>query len=171
MSEVMDTTYSSFPPENGEPYIREANEEQIADFRLEPYNEANFPEGRLAILRAGTATAIKDSLQDFTRLDDGVREFREVSTRSDYIWAIISDLGMTKTELPTKEYRNSFTHVHEKAKNISVSHIGELMDKHENHPALGFIDTLVNISPKTRVLNQEYVMLKRSLLVLLDENS
>lgn len=171
MSEIIDTTHDSLPPEPGESKAASPEAEQIPDFKLLPYDAGNFPEGRLAIVRATNATLIKDSLQDYTRLEGPVRHFREVSTRGDYIWSIVADLGMTASEFPDNSYRNTFAGVHEKAIGLKSSDIGELMDKYEDHPTLSFIDTLEHIVPKTDAIKTELVMLRRSMLVLLDECS
>jgi hypothetical protein len=172
MSEIADDTQPFFSPDNDRFILHVSPELEVeSQFRLLPFDRSNFPENKLAITRAETASTIKESLQDYTRLEGSVREFREVSTRGDYIWAIVTDLGMTTQELPTKSYREMFNWAHETAKDIKSTDIGELMDKYEEHPALGFIDTLERITPGTSEVKREIVMLRRTLLVLLNEAS
>jgi hypothetical protein len=169
MSELMDDIHRPTSPETGE--VPQESVEQTTDdvFRLISYDPSNFPEDKLPIIRAWTASQIKESLENYSRLDGNARAFREVSTRGDYIWAIITELGMTNNEYPTPEYREAFTRTHEHAKDLKSAEIGELMDKYEDHPSLTFLDTLTQISPGTTEVKTELVMLRRSLLVLLDE--
>lgn len=172
MREIMDEAQTPFPPEHGETTFQNSKESQAeSTFRLIPFDPSDFPEGRMARVRADTVTSIKESLQDYTRLDGDAREFREESTRGDYIWSIIADLGMTANERPTAAYHEAFADLHEKAKDPKNNDIdlGELLDKYQDHPALGFIDSLDNVASKTTVTTKEIVMLRRSMLVLLDE--
>lgn len=168
MSEILNRPQDSLPPEHREQFS------ELPEFRLIPFDAGNFPDERLTVIRSQTTTTIKESLQDFTRLESIDREFREESTHGDYIWSIIADLGMTEAEYPTKAYRQTFAKVHEMAKNpkdYPELDMSELLDKYEEHPAVGFIDTLDHISSRTNATRVELVMLRRSMLILLDEAS
>lgn len=171
MSELMDDIHREFSLEQGENSELSMESTVNNSFRLLPFEANYFPEDKLIIIRTWTASQIKDSLEDYSRLDGDARAFREVSTRGDYIWAIVTELGMTKDEFPTEAFRATFETVHERARGLRSAEIGELMDKYEEHPSLGFIDTLSNIAPGTSEVKNELVMLRRSLLVLLDEAS
>jgi hypothetical protein len=172
MSERAGNPHDFFSPENDRFVLHVAKEQEpTSEFQLLPFDYANFPGERLAVTRAGTATAIKENLQKYTRLDGIVREFSETTTRGDYVWAIITDLGMTEHEKPTDSFRSLFEKVHDRAKDIKSAEIGDLMDKFEDHPVFGVLTTVENTSPGTTEIKKELVMLRRSLLVLLDEAS
>ncbi len=178
MSELMEhpPQYSAAPYESydydGDAFMPSVEvTPETESFQLQPFREEGFPEGRLAAVRAQAATHIKEDLQRYVRLDSNVRHFQEVSTRGEYIWIIISTLGMTKSELRTEAYTNAFEAAHTTALTMNSQEIGDVMDRHEHHPALGFIDTVASITPKDKVTVSELIMLRRSLLVLLDTAS
>jgi hypothetical protein len=172
MRDIMDEAIPPYSSEHGEHiFISPQEAEKSVDFRFIPFDPSNFPEGKLAVIRGQVVTHIKESMQDYTRLDSDVRQFREISTRGDYIWSIFGDLGMTKSELPTPEFRAAYSNAHAIAEDPKAVDIGELLDKYEDHPALSFIDTLKAITPPSDVYQKEVVMMKRSMLIMLDEYS
>lgn len=143
-------------------------------FTIYPYDESLYSEGELATVRAITASTIKESLQSFARLSADQRESRSKTLLSEYTWAILSELHMTSlgsagSLLPNDEYQQAFATAYEKGSTHNLS-IGDLLDKHENHPALSFIDTLQHIAPKSDVYRTEIIKLRRTLLILLDEH-
>lgn len=142
-------------------------------FTIFPYDESLYSDGELATVRAITASTIKESLQNFARLDVDQRESRSQTLLSEYTWAILSELHMTNlgsvgSLLPNEEYRQAFAAAYEKGSTHDLS-IGDLLDKHEDHPALSFVDTLQHISPKSDVYRTAIIKLRRTLLILLDE--
>lgn len=140
-------------------------------FLLTPYHEEHLSGAALVQRRAATTTLIKESLQNYLHLDEDVRVPREVSTRSSYVWAILNDLGMVDEDNPTKSFREAYANAHDKGNHLTVDERSELMEKHDDHPFIGYIRTINEITPNDRLTQKELAVLYRSSLVLLDEYS
>ena len=153
-----------------EPHFSPEQDAQ-SHFVLESFNASSLSDGEYARRKAATTTLIKESIQNFTHLDDDVRSLREVSTRGDYIWTILNDLAMVKEELPTKLYRETYASAHDKAVSIKADEREALWAKYEEHPVLDYLQTLLQTASQDRLTSKEIAILQRSALVLLDEYS
>ncbi len=125
--------------------------------------------------RAATTTKIKEDLQSYSRIDGKARHGSEYKKRGEYAWMILSSLGMLPTVEPKDEpkqleaFQATFKDTSDAAEELRGERLMDLSNTYDDHPAISFLDTLQATSQKTTVIDTEIVMLRRSLLVLLDD--